>query len=95
MEIYRTFKRKYWKTTSDSSFALKSIDSYPLPDIEFNGHFFINNNNGTFLGAVNLYNCYTLDRWSRDLDTDFTLRNCLFRSVKLNTKIKTNITATS
>ena len=57
--------------------------------------FFINNNNGTFLGAVNLYNCYTLDWWSRDLDTDFTLGNGLFRSVKLNTKINTNITATS
>ena len=30
-----------------------------------------------------LYICYTLDRWSRDLNTDFTLGNCLFGSAKL------------
>ena len=35
------------------------------------------------MGAVNLYICYTLDRWSRDLNTDFTLAICLFGSVKL------------
>ena len=30
---------------------------------------------------INLF--YTQERWSRDLDTDFTLHNCLFGSVKL------------
>ena len=35
------------------------------------------------MGAVNLYICYTLDRWSRNLDTDFTLGNYLSGSVKL------------
>ena len=35
------------------------------------------------LGAVNLNTCYTLDRWSRDLNTNFTLGNCLFGSVEL------------
>ena len=35
------------------------------------------------MGAVNLYICYTLDRWSRDLDIDFVLGNCLFGSEKL------------
>ena len=35
------------------------------------------------MDAVNLYICYTLDQWSRDLDTDVTLGNCLFGSVKL------------
>ena len=28
--------------------------------------------------AVNLYIPYRLDTWSRDLNTDFTLANCLF-----------------
>ena len=70
-------------TTSDSNFAPNLINYYPLPDIKFNGHCLINNNNDASLSVVNLYICYTLDRWSRDLDTDFTLGNCLFGSVKL------------
>ena len=32
---------------------------------------------------VNLYIYYTLNQWSRDLNTDFTLGNCLFGCVKL------------
>ena len=32
---------------------------------------------------TNLYISYTLDPWSRDLNTDFTLGNCLFGSVNL------------
>ena len=51
--------------------------------MKFNGHCLINNKNDPSLGPVNLYICYTLDRWSKDLDTDFTLGNCLFGSVKL------------
>ena len=35
------------------------------------------------MNATNLYICYELDRWSRDIDTDFTLGNCLFESVKM------------
>ena len=35
------------------------------------------------MGAVNLYICYTLHRYPRELDTDFTLANCLFGSAKL------------
>ena len=35
------------------------------------------------MNSYNFYNFYTLDRWSRDLDTDFTLRDCLFGFVKL------------
>ena len=33
--------------------------------------------------VVNLFIVYELYRWSRDLNTDFTLKNCLFGSVKL------------
>ena len=32
--------------------------------------------------VINLY--ITCDTWSRDLNTDFTLRNCLFGTMKLN-----------
>ena len=53
------------------------MNYYPLWDVEFNGHCLINNNNDPSLDAVNLCICYTLDRWSIDLDTDFTLGNCL------------------
>ena len=35
------------------------------------------------MDAVNLFICYELDRWSRDLCTDFSLGNCLFGSAKL------------
>ena len=33
--------------------------------------------------VVNLFIVYELDTWSRDLDTDFTLKNCVFGSVRL------------
>ena len=33
---------------------------------------------------INLYNSYTLGSQLRNLNTDFTLGNCLFGSVKLN-----------
>ena len=31
----------------------------------------------------NLYISYKLDRWTRDLNTGFTLGNCLFAAVKI------------
>ena len=68
------------------------INYYSLPDIKFNRHCLINNNNDPFLDSVKLCICYTLDWWSRDLDTDFTLGNCLFGSVKL-TKMLIQINA--
>ena len=33
--------------------------------------------------VINLYISYLLTPWFRNLDTDFTLSNCLFGSVKL------------
>lgn len=33
--------------------------------------------------AVNLHTSYTLDAWSRNLNTDFTLGNCLVGAMKL------------
>ena len=35
---------------------------------------------------VNLYISYLLNEWSKDLNTDFTLGNCLFGVVKLTKK---------
>ena len=61
-------------TTSNSKLALALINYYPLPDIKFNGDCLINNNI-IASGMMNIYISYTLDRWSRDLHTDFTLGN--------------------
>ena len=33
--------------------------------------------------VVNLFIAYELDRWSRNLNTDFTLKDCFFGAVKL------------
>ena len=53
-----------------------------MPDIEFNGYCLINNNDVS-LDGVNLYISYALNRWSKDLNINFTLANLLFGSVKL------------
>ena len=71
------------RTTSGNNFASTLNNFYPLPDINFNGHCLVNNNNDPFLGAVTLYICCILDRWSSYSNKDFTLGNCLFGSVKL------------
>ena len=74
------------------------VNFYPLPDIQFNGNCLINNNNDLSLDTVNLYVCYELDQWLRDLDTDFRLGNCLFASVMLTKnadQINTNTAATA
>ena len=59
------------------------VDHYVLPDINFNGHCLINNNISIPKKVINLYISYILSPWLRDLNTDFTLNNCLFGSVKL------------
>ena len=37
--------------------------------------------------VVNLFLVYELDTWSRDLNTDFTLKKCLFRILKLTKNV--------
>ena len=41
--------------------------------------------NGTYTPniRINIFIVYELDTWSRDLKTDFTLKDCLFEGVKL------------
>ena len=55
-----------------------------LSDVKFSGNCLINNNASLFRKVLNLYIFYTLDTWSGDLNTGFTLGNCLFGAVKLN-----------
>ena len=66
----------------DRNFAPTFVDHHLLPDINFNGRCLIN-----YISipkkVINLYISYTLNPQLRNLNTDFTLGNCLFGSVKL------------
>ena len=70
-------------TKSNSNFALTFADYHVLPGIHFNRHCSINNNISIPKKVINLYISYILNPWLRHLNTDFTLKNCLFGSIKL------------
>ena len=70
-------------TKSGSNFAPTFVNHHLLPDVNLNGHCLIKNNISIPKKVINLYISYTLDRQIRNLNTDFTLVNCLFGSVKL------------
>ena len=63
---------------SDSNYAPTFVDYHVLPDINFNGHCLINK---IYIPkkVPNIYTCYTLNPWLRNLDTPFTLNYCLVR----------------
>ena len=44
----------------------------------------------TAINVVNLFIVYELDTWSQDLNTEFTLRDCLFEAVKLTKNADTD-----
>ena len=67
-------------TKSDSNFA--AIYHHLLPDINFNGHCLIKNNISIPTKLMNLYIFYTLGPQLGNLNTDFSLGNCLFGSIK-------------
>ena len=69
-------------TKSESNFAPTLVDHHVLPDINFNGKCLINNSQFS-KKVINIYISYTLSTWLRNLITDFTLKNCLFGSVKV------------
>ena len=69
-------------TKSDSNFAPTFVDHLVLPDINFNGHC-LTNNICIPKKIINLYISDTLNPWLRNLNTDFTLHNCVLRPVKL------------
>ena len=70
-------------TKSNSNFAPSFVDHYVLPDIDFNGHCLIKNNISIPEKVINLYISYTLNTQLRNSNTDLTLINCLFGSVKI------------
>ena len=71
-------------TKSDSNFGPTIVDHHSFPDINFNEHCLIKNNISISEKVINLYISYTLGSHLRNSNTDFTLSNWLFGSVKLN-----------
>ena len=69
-------------TNSGRNFALTFVDHHLLPDINFNGHCLINNI-PIPKKVINLHIPHTRNLKSSSLNTDLTLGNCLFGSVKL------------
>ena len=69
-------------TKSASNFALTLADHHLLPDISFNGHC-LANNIYILKKLITLCICHTPGPQLKNLNTDFTLRHCLFGSVKL------------
>ena len=61
----------------------KKMLNYVLPYINFDVRCLIKNNISIPKKVINLYTFYTVDPQLRNLNTDFTLGNCLFGSVKL------------
>ena len=57
-------------TKSDSNFAPTFVDHHVLSDINFNGHYLINNNISISKKVINIYISYILNPWLRNLDTD-------------------------
>ena len=68
---------------SDRKFSPAFVDHHLLPDMNCNGHCLIKNNISVPKKVINLYIAYTLGLQLRNLNTDFTLGNSLFGSVKL------------
>ena len=68
---------------SNSLFAPTFVIHFILSDVNFNGHGLINNNISIPKNVIDVYISYILNPWSRDLNTDFTLNNCLLRSAEL------------
>ena len=66
-------------TKIDSNF----VDHHLLPDSIFNEHCLMKNNIYIPKKVINLYVSQKLGPKLRNSNTDFTLSNCLFESVKL------------
>ena len=77
-------KKKVENVTKwDNIFALKLVDHHLLPDMKFNGDCLVNNNTSIPKKVINLYISYRLSPLLRNLNTNFILNKCLFRSVEL------------
>ena len=74
--------------TSDNNFAQKVIASNRLEKVIFNENCLIQEKIYSIHdSAVNLYITFELDIWSRDLNSDFTLDNCLVGAMKLTKSV--------
>ena len=71
-------------TKSDSNFAPIFIDLNLLPDTNFNGHCLAKINISIPKKVINLYISSKLNSQLRNINTDFTLNNCLFGSKNAN-----------
>ena len=69
-------------TKADILFPPTFFEHHLLQDINFNGRWLINNIS-IHKKVINPYISYTLTPWFRNLNTCFTLNNCLLGSVKL------------
>ena len=83
-------KKVYTSIYNSQSFCPELISSN---DADFRTTFkgiCLKQNSVSFLhkNIVNFYIIYKVDAWSKDLNTDFTLRNCLFGEVKIAKKGK-------
>ena len=72
-------------STTGQSFDPEIIYKYDKGKIKFKG-ICLKQHSVSFIrrNVVNLCISYELDTWSVDLNTDFTLGNCLLGAVKLN-----------
>ena len=59
---------------------------YLISDINIIGHCLISNNISIPKKVINLYISYILNPYFRNLSADFTLKNCLCKTVKLTKK---------
>ena len=70
-------------TKSDINIAPTFVDDHLLPSMNFNRQCLIKNDIFVHKKVINLHICYTIGAHLRNLNTDFTLGNCLFGFVKL------------
>ena len=74
-------------TKSGSNFAPTFVDHHVLTDINFNRHCLVKNNIFIPKKVINLYISYILGPQLRNLNTYFTLCNCLFGSGSLTKNV--------
>ena len=66
-----------------SAFINRNIYIYILPEVSFSGHCLTHNNISIPKEVINLCIPYIPNPWFKNLNTDFTLNNCLFGSADL------------
>ena len=71
-------------TKLDNNLVSTFVDPHLLLDMDFNGDCLIKSDISIRTKVINLHISYTLDPQLGNLNINFTLVNCLFRSVKLN-----------